>query len=267
MRRGNLFWGGLILILGLLFLLDTLNIIPENINIWGIFWPALLIVLGIWFLAGPALFRRRILDKTSLSIPMEGAASAKVRFKHGAGTLKVGAGTEPGVLLAGDFSGGVEQVVTHEGDQLKVKLKTPTYVWPSVPSFSFEGLEWNVKLNRDIPIRLDVNSGASEIDLDLSDLKVIEFNLETGASSSKVILPAHAGETRVRVDSGAASVDIEVPEGVAASIDSMVALGSTSVDQSRFPSQGGRNISPDYDTAPNRVDIVVKTGVGEAKIH
>jgi hypothetical protein len=267
MRRWNLFWGGLILVLGVLFLLNTLNIIPASINVWGIFWPTLLIILGIWFLAGPAFNRRRMLEKTNVSIPLEGAGSAKVRLKHGAGRLNVNAGTEAGVLLSGDFSGGVEQAVSREGDQMKVKLKSPTYVWPSGPSFYFEGLEWNINLNRDVPIRLDVDSGASSVDLDLSDLKVVEFNLETGASSSNVILPAHAGETKVRVDSGAASVDIKIPEGVAARIETSVALGSIHVDHSRFPNQGGINISPDYETAANKVDIVVKTGVGSANIR
>jgi|WetSurMetagenome_2_1015567.scaffolds.fasta_scaffold160198_2 hypothetical protein len=267
MRRGNLFWGGLILVLGLLFLLNTLNIIPASINIWAIFWPTLLIILGIWFLAGPAFSRRRIRETANISIPLEGAASAKVRLKHGAGKLNVTAGTESGVILSGDFSGGVEQAVSKEGDQIKVKLKTPNYVWPSGPSLYFEGLTWDIKLNREVPIRLDVDSGASSIDLDLTDLKVVEFNLDTGASSSTIILPAHAGETKVRVDSGAASVDIKIPDGVAARIESFVAVGGTHIDHSRFPNKGAYAISPDYDTATNRIDMVVKTGVGSANIH
>ena len=61
--------------------------------------------------------------------------------------------------------------------------------------------------------------------LDLRDLKVTDLKLETGASATEVTLPASAGFTRVKVQAGAARVDMRVPGGVAARIKTSAGAG------------------------------------------
>jgi hypothetical protein len=61
---------------------------------------------------------------------------------------------------------------------------------------------------------------------------------------------------------GAASVDILLPEGVAARIRSVGGLSSTNIDAARFPPQNGLYQSPDYETAPHRADIKIEMGAG-----
>jgi hypothetical protein len=112
-----------------------------------------------------------------------------------------------------------------------------------------------------------LETGASETRLDLDDLQISELRLKTGASSTNVNLPAQAGFTRVMVESGAASVDIRIPQGVAARIRSRGGLSSLSLDRSRFPRTGDTYQSADYDTALNKVDIDVQMGVGSVTIH
>jgi hypothetical protein len=45
-----------------------------------------------------------------------------------------------------------------------------------------------------------------------------------------------------------------------------MALGSTQIDQVRFPASAGGYESPDYPTAANRVDIDVQGGVGSLRV-
>ena len=59
---------------------------------------------------------------------------------------------------------------------------------------------------------------------------------------------------------------IEVPTGVGARIRSQVALGSTDVDQARFPRTIDGYASPDYATATNRADIDVRGGLGSVQV-
>ncbi len=113
---------------------------------------------------------------------------------------------------------------------------------------------------------LKCETGASKSVLDLRDLKVSELKLETGASATEVTLPANAGYTRVKVQAGAARVDIRVPGGVAARVKASGALASVNVDETRFPGFDNRYQSPDYETAANKVDIDVETGVGAVTI-
>ena len=72
--------------------------------------------------------------------------------------------------------------------------------------------------------------------------------------------------TTVRAESGAASLTFEVPSGVAARIRTRMAIGSTQIDQARFPSTAGGYESPDFATAANRVEIDLQGGVGSVRV-
>ena len=67
---------------------------------------------------------------------------------------------------------------------------------------------------------LEFNTGAGEARLDLTDLRVTNLRLQTGASSTDVTMPANAGHTKAKIDAGAASITIRIPSGVAARISS-----------------------------------------------
>ncbi len=79
-------------------------------------------------------------------------------------------------------------------------------------------------------------------------------------------MPRAAGATTIKAQAGAASLTIEIPTGVAARIRTRMALGSTQVDTARFPRGGAGYESPDYSTAPNRVEIDVQGGVGSLRV-
>jgi hypothetical protein len=68
------------------------------------------------------------------------------------------------------------------------------------------------------------------------------------------------------VSVGAASLTLEVPIGVAARIRSKMALGSSQIDESRFPRTFDGYLSPDFEGAANRVDITIEGGVGSVKV-
>jgi hypothetical protein len=265
MRSGKAFWGLIILIVGVALLLEPLGILPPGTSVWRFIWPAVLIFLGVWLLVVPLAYRGRKPDTESISIPLGGAADARLRLKHGAGQLSVSSLDSADAFVSGSFGGGVDQIVHMDGGTLRVKLQSPQDNFPvGVP---FEGLNWDVKINHGIPVRLDVSSGASETRLDLEDLKLSELNIDTGASSTMVDLPAKAGYTRVHVESGAAAVILRVPAQVAARIQVESGLAGISVDQGRFPRSGSYYESVDYALAANKVDIFVKTGVGSLEVH
>ena len=96
---------------------------------------------------------------------------------------------------------------------------------------------------------------------------MVELDIDTGASSTEVTLPANAGNTLVDIDSGAASVKVSIPTGVAARIRVKSGIASVNVDSNRFPRQdGGLYQSADYPTAANRADITIDTGVGSVDV-
>jgi hypothetical protein len=154
-----------------------------------------------------------------------------------------------------------------DGDRLDVNMKMREAAW--VTPFNWgpgRSLDWSLKLNAGVLLALELETGASSTEVDLTDLRVTEFTLETGASSTSVTLPAHAGMTRVKIESGAASVSVRVPGGVAARIRTQAGLASVAIDPARFPRSGNISQSPGYDAAANKVDIDIETGVGSVAI-
>ncbi len=197
-----------------------------------------------------------------LALPLEAAADAEVRIAFGAGRLLVGPAAN-GHLVDGTFEGGVDATPAGPG---RVRLTVPHHAawswgWGRTP------FAWQVGLTAEVPLRLELETGASDNDLDLGSLRVTDLRLRTGAAQSQVALPA-IGVTRVDAEGGAAQMRFRVPVGVAARITSAMAIGTTDVDTSRFPrTADGRGwASPDFDANPNRVEIAVRGGIGQVTI-
>jgi hypothetical protein len=220
-------------------------------------WPVAAVALGVWFLIGA--FVPRPGPTETLALPLDGVSAGSIRIRFGAGELAAARG-EPGHLVDGRFEGGV--VVKRDGPGV-LELSQDT-------SFGMPWLErrsnWTVGLSGDVPLDLRVDTGAARARLDLSDLLVRSLEVQTGASDTRIRLPRNGGATTVKAQTGAASLAIEVPAGVAARIRSRMGLGTTDVDQARFPRTGDGYASPDYATAANRADIDVQGGVGSVKI-
>jgi len=198
----------------------------------------------------------------ALALALEGAADAEVRIAFGAGKLLVGPAAS-GLLVDGTFEGGMNASPAGAG---RVRLTTPhlaRWSW----DLGRAPFDWRLGLTAEVPLRLEVETGASDNELDLSGLHVTDLRLRTGAAQSRVTLPA-TGVTRVSAEGGAAQMRFRVPAGVAARITSTMAIGTTDVDTSRFPRtrDGAAWASPDFDANPNRAEIAVRGGVGQVTI-
>lgn len=266
MRRGSLFWGFLIIILGGLLMLENLGFFESlGFSVWNLFWPLVIILVGIWFLWS-ATWGKRSLDVEEVAIERGAAQSSRVAFKHGAGKLLVRSGSRQENILEGKFTGGLDFDKKSNGERLDLVLKVPTRNFPWMPG-EYRGLDWDVVLNPDTKYSLEVSSGANETRLLLGDVLLDELILEISASSTYVELSNRSQFTRVNVRSGAASLEFRVPEGVSARIRSTGGLSSLNVDQTRFPHRGRVYESPDYETATQRVEFDLESGLASIFIH
>lgn len=265
MRRDYLFWGAVLILLGGLMFLNSAEIrLPGGINPMQLFWPSVLILLGGGILFG--YFMRGTVEQEQLSIDLQGANQASLKLSHGAGRLTLGAGAAMGQFLSGSFAGGVKQRTRKSADRLDSHLEARPFIFP--PFFGgWQGLEWDINLNRDVPLTLRLETGASQSELDLRDLKVTDLRVNTGASKTDLTLPANAGMTNVRVELGAASLDMVVPEGVAARIRAEHGAAAIEIDTARFPYSNGIYESADFSSAQNKADIMIQAGAGRVAVH
>lgn len=265
MRNASAFWAIVLILVGVVFLLNNLGLLPNlSFSVWNLIWPIILIALGVWFISR-TFIKPEPAEMQAGAVPLDGASRAEVEIQHGAGELTVRSGASAGMLAEGMFGGGLKTKTQRRGDLLDVEMKMAVEAVAFL-NWTPGGYDWDVRLNADVPLVLECETGASKSALDLRDLKLTELKLETGASATEVELPANAGYTRVKVQAGAARVDLRVPGGVAARIKASAGLASVTVDQTRFPGFDNRYQSPDYDSAANKVDIDIETGVGAVTV-
>ena len=284
--------GTLLVLLGVLLLLQTTGFVSWTLwfELWR-FWPVFLIAGGISILLGrkfPVLASLVVVfllvgtvgaaaisivtDTESfvvseLSEPLDGVEFLDLEVEFGAGELRISdlpAGSTD--LLQASLSGPggdaeVASKVARSGNRAEVKLENAQSSF-----FTTVDREWDIKIARDVEIFLAVQSGASDISIDLEQLQVTALLMAAGAASVDLVTPAVADLTIASVDIGAASLEITVPEGVAARIDVDAGLASVDIDD-RFPKVNGVHESPDYDTATHRLALDIDGGAASIEVE
>jgi hypothetical protein len=265
--RGSIIWGGILIVLGGLFLLDNFGLLP--IRAWDIFWPLVLIALGAWTLIGVSRWNAK--RQTSVAeIALQGAGRARVRVQHGAGILRVHAGAKPGMLASGSFTGGLAQDARLEGDLLVANLRPEMEAFPFLTSWGWGrggAFDWDLALTDTVPLELNFETGAGESQLDLSALRVSSLTVKTGASSTSLTMPAHpVGTCPVRIEGGAASIEAKVPAGTEAFVRTESGLADSHVDRARFLPVPGGFQTAGYTAASDRLEIKASIGLGAFKL-
>jgi hypothetical protein len=263
MRRNYLFWGIVFVVFSGTFLLKGFNLLPGNIL--GYFWQVFLIILGSWILFNSIW--KPVLDLNEMfSVNMQGAKTARLRINHGAGKLSIGSGVKNGEFLFCKSSGRIQHKSVLKGETLEISLSPSADILPFL-GFA-EGFNWNINLSGDIPLRLDLETGASHTIADLSDLNIIDLNISTGASRTALILPAIPDKSRVTINAGVASLDLQIPKEIGAQISLKNEMTTLKIDDDRFfRSMDKKYQTKNFEQSSKRSEIIIEAGVGTIFIH
>lgn len=122
------------------------------------------------------------------------------------------------------------------------------------------------KLNTSPIWDIDVETGATKLDFDLSKFKIRSLKLSGGAASFDVKLGQPLANTNVDVSTGVSEVEISIPENAACDIKSDSGLSSTTFDG--FTKQGdGHYQTSGFDGAKNKIYITMSGGISDFKVH
>ena len=261
MHRGEVFWGGLLVILGGLFLLQSAGYLTGEVFSW--FWPIFIVAAGLWILLDRPIPRERIQAAGRFSVPLQGAKEGRLTISGGAGRIEVGSGAAAGEFLSGATGAAMNHSSTLTGGTLDVRIEAgPSFI----PFVGPQGGVWRYSLNADLPTTLSISSGATVLDVDLTDLQVRQFSFDGGASRLNLALSSRVERALVDVKAGAAGVEIRVPDRVALRFRAKGA-GSLHVNEDRFPRlEAGLFQSPDYESAMYRADVSVEGGATSVRI-
>lgn len=300
-HREGLVWPVILIGAGVVFLLNNLGVLSWSIwgSLWRL-WPVLLIAVGLDILVGRrslwaslavALLLVAVLAAAVLiGLPgqigagdaftaerteavnelLNGAERADVEIGFGAGTLRLAALPEGStLLLAGeaDLSRGEEMALDRGGaagvGRLTLRSRNSFHIT------NFRGQEsdkaWDLALNRDIPLRLTVNTGVGTAALDLARLNLAELTIDGGMGEATVTLPPR-GRFAVTVDGGVGEITLVIPEALAARVRVEGGLGGVTVDEG-FDRADDAYTSPGFSSAQDRVDIRIRGGIGQVRIR
>jgi len=286
-------FGIFLLFLGVIFLLQTLHVLPWSL--WGTlwrFWPVLLIIAGLSILLrryNPWLMSALILVllfaclgiaiwqhgsflpsgeiAKSFSEPLDNLESAQIQINFTAGSLTIGSlpATSPNFVAADSKmrNGDMRTSFQQQGSEGILNLSTEQTnrrFWDEAES------SWNIQFTRNIPLTLEVESAVGNLELDLSELKVTDLQMDIDAGNYVVKMPVSAGMTYADIKADITNLELTIPENVAAKLKIESDLVAFEVDESRFPKKGDYYISPNFDSAQNRIELELDCDIGRVQV-
>jgi len=123
--------------------------------------------------------------------------------------------------------------------------------------------EWQLKLNNQLIYDLNIETGAVNIDCNLSGFKVEKLYIESGASNINLVIPKY--NSKIIIDSGVSNIDIAIPKnvGTMVNIDSGIAIKNLD----NFIKRNDSYISQNYSDSEFKTEIEIDCGVSHINIH
>jgi predicted membrane protein len=204
----------------------------------------------------------------NLSEPLNDVTTAKIDVDTGTGNLTIDRLTGGEQLLAG----GTLQYFENLGQPTRTLVSflgqaTLTLKWGDNGSPCAGPIEWQIHLNPTVSSDITAHSGGGNVKLDLTDMAVTHVSADTGGGNVDVVLPDDASGLNVQASTGAGNVVVLVPSGIAAKIHATSGLGKVIVDSQFSQIDGNIYQSPDYDSAANKIEIIVSSGAGNVVVN
>lgn len=235
-----MFIGIIVIALGLYFLGKQAGWFPEDVDLnWNWIWPLFIIAFGVSLLSRRSAFGWLLTTVMVIGVLGFLAAAAFGAFGK-AGPLQtdtvsitkqadmqalaLDVDTGAGKLF---IRGGSDKLVTgthtHRGMQLNqsntLDNGTQRVSFTTDKDWGWIGRHRNdleLLLASDTPTTLTVDSGALDMEFDLSAVKVTDIDIDTGASDLSLTLGDIVEKLKVKVGAGASSIDVSLPKSVGA---------------------------------------------------
>ncbi len=201
------------------------------------------------------------------TIAPDGAKRAEVNLRMGAGQLRV-AGAAQDALMEGTFR--------YNRERLKPEIDyhvSGTTGILNVGPRRHHGIylghvrnEWDLQLNKSIPVDLTVKLGAGEGRLDLRGLDLTGVDIDMGVGEMRLDLSGHhAKGFSVKVNGGVGSGTLLLPSGVGVRVRVNGGIGSVNVHG--LLKSGHEYTNDAYGKSDVTIDIKIDAGIGSLDLR
>jgi hypothetical protein len=303
-RRPSLFWPILLIGAGVTFLLSNLGLLPADPwpLLWNL-WPLILVIIGLDILLGrrsvlggvfSAIFALLFvgavvamlfvaqnypqwgtwgsanLRQDYVSHPLGGVEQAEVVIDFPSGSSRLFALDDSSKLIEADlrYYGSLSKSVSASNGAARVRLDSRWGSWWG-GGWWRGGSNWIIGLHPAVEYDLDLDTGSSDCELELSQLRLRSFRLDAGSGHIRLTLPER-GQYQLKLDAGSGDIDIDVPEGVDVRVEYEAGSGNLNAPRLRKVSHDGRDgiyESDEFSQAGDSVTIALDGGSGDVRIR
>ena len=296
MKFRNIFWGMILILVGILFTLENLNVIDFDwYNLWRL-WPVVLVLWGVSIipvknivkvvlvlivLAASTLYMMQETVRwhdtdysisfnnntgdlnQEFTIPYEDSALvAKLDMEVAASTFVL---VDESYDLIDFEKRGSMIDYKYTVKQVDSTVDISVYIDEGVQFKSHNHNRVDMSLNPQPVWDLNFEIGAADANLDLAGLKISRINIEGGAAAIKVKLGDKHPKTKVNIETGASAIDVMIPKESYCELDITSVLSGKNISGFEKVDRG-HYITDNYDEATNRIYIVVETAVSSYSI-
>lgn len=291
---GKIFWGLLLVMIGGLALANNFGIVKVYFgDIWRL-WPLLIIAAGLsiisirsvvwrivmvifaifslaavaWVVLGnysipsPIMTYESVIEKSSNSIEQ-----AEISIKAGASSLNVNT-TDQSSVVETRLQSNIAKLSKESnvfGNTQRISLSMDM---KNNRGFLVGDIRnvLDVNLTRNLPLTLKIDTGASNINADMSMARLKAITIKTGASGVTLKLGEKELLTDVNIESGISSILIKVPNNVGIRLELENGLTSNSLaDLNKV--DGNILETTGYSQSRNKVKIMSKIGLSSFTIE
>lgn len=301
-RRRGVVGPAILIILGLAFLVNNFGILQFNIweMMWRL-WPVWLIAVGldmmigrrtswgswlvlgivvtiiggaVWFgnnlgfnwevngTAGPA-------ETITISEDLKGAQRATVQINSSVGEMRLAASSSSDKLVEGTVGRlngeRIQKDYTGSNGNMEFILKSGGVNLPMGINTRNGSGRWDLRLAKNVALDLDLGTGIGESRIDLTGLTLERLKVHSGIGEVDLTLPA-TGKFSVSMDSGIGQMTLRIPPGMEAKVRAQKGIGALDIN-GNFTKQDGYWITPNFDSAQNRVEVEINGGIGEIEVR
>jgi len=296
MKFRNIFWGMILILVGILFTLQNLNIIDFDwYNLWRL-WPVILVLWGVSIIPVKNIIKiilvLIVLVASTFYMMQETVrwhdTDYSLDFNNSTGSLnqEFTIPYEDSAIVANldmEIAASTFELVDESYDLIDFEKRGSMidykYIIKKIDStvdiniYIDEGVQFkshnhnrvNMSLNPEPVWDLNFEIGAADANLDLAGLKISRINIEGGAAAIEVKLGDKHPKTNMNIETGASSINVLVPKESYCELDITSVLSGKKISGFEKVDRG-HYITDNYDVASNKIYIVVETAVSSYSI-
>jgi len=207
------------------------------------------------------------LQTESRSVDLGSAKSVSVEINMGAGELEVSGGADE--LLDADFTYNVAELkpeVSYSGGKLIVQVPDVKVGIRSLWDLDDYRYEWDLRLNDDVPMAMNVDLGAGEADLALGSLSLTSLDIDMGAGRITVDLTGDwQNDLDAKLQGGVGELTVRLPRDVGVRVD--VDTGVGDVNAAGLTKNGDVYTNDAYGESEVTLRIDIDAGVGRINLE